>query len=153
MADIAAITSILGSVKTATEIAKLIKDSGVSLEQAEIRLKLADLISALAEARVETAEIQTLILEKDEKIKELSAALATKKNLTYEKPYYWLSEGESKEGPYCQHCFDRDQKLIRLQGYGNGYWDCKVCKNTFTDSTYVAGEPKSVGGGIDWSGY
>ena len=78
MADIAAIASILGSVKTATEIAKLLKDSDLSLEKAEMKLKLADLISALADARIETAEIQSLIAEKDEKIKQLQEVLETK---------------------------------------------------------------------------
>ena len=152
MADIAAIASILGSVKTATEIAKLLKDSDLSLEKAELKLKLADLISALADARIETAEIQSLIAEKDEKIKQLQETLETKKNVKYDKPYYWLGEGPEREGPYCQHCFDKDGKLIRLQGYGNGYWDCKVCKNNYTDSSYIEPGPV-VGSATDWSDY
>ena len=50
MADIATIAAALGSLKTATDIAKLIKDSGSSLEQAEVKLQIAELISSLAEA-------------------------------------------------------------------------------------------------------
>jgi hypothetical protein len=153
MADIAAIASILGSVKTATEIAKLLKDSDLSLEKAEMKLKLADLISALADARIETAEIQSLIAEKDEKIKQLKETLETNKNVKYDKPYYWLGEGSEREGPYCQHCFDKDGKLIRLQGYGSGYWDCKVCKNNYTDSSYIESGAVVVGPATDWSDY
>ncbi len=138
-----AISAILGSVKTATEIAKMLKDSDLSLEKAEMKLKLADLISALADARIETAEIQSVIAEKDERIKGLIKEQKTRENLKYEEPYYWLINNEEKEGPYCQHCFDKDKKLIRLQGYGNGYWDCKVCDNNYTDSSYKEQEYKT----------
>ena len=153
MTDIASIASILGSVKTATEIAKLIKESDLSFEKAEMKLKLADLISALADARIEAAEIQALITEKDETIKRLQDALETRQKLKYEKPYYWLGDGEQRDGPYCQHCFDKDGKLIRLQDHGGGYWDCKVCKNVYTDSSHVDSGPVAFGSSSDWSDY
>ncbi len=60
MTDFTAIASILGSVKTATEIAKLLKNTDLSFEQAEMKLKLADIISALADARIEISEIQSV---------------------------------------------------------------------------------------------
>ena len=69
MTDISSITSILESIKTATDIARFFKETTTSLEKAETKLKLADLISALADAKIETAEIQSLISEKDEEIK------------------------------------------------------------------------------------
>jgi len=153
MTDISVIASILGSVKTATEIAKLLKDSDLSLEKAEMKLKLADLISALADARIETAEIQSLIAEKDERMKQLQEDLETKANIRYEKPYYWLGEGDQRDGPFCQHCFDKGGKLVRLQGCGNGYWDCKVCKNNYTDSSYVDSGPMTVSSVSRWSDY
>ena len=46
MPDISAITAVLGSLKTATEIAKFIRESDVSIERAELKLKVADLIGA-----------------------------------------------------------------------------------------------------------
>ena len=69
------IGSILSSIKTATDIAKFINDSNISLEQADHRLKLAELISTLANAKIEIADIQELILEKDEEIKSLKNQL------------------------------------------------------------------------------
>ena len=62
--DIAALSSLLGSLKTATDIARFIKDSDLSLEKAETKLKLAELISALADAKIEAAKIQQLLLER-----------------------------------------------------------------------------------------
>ena len=144
MTDIAVLTSILGSIKTATDIVKLIKSSDISLEKAETKSKLADLISALADAKIEVAELQNLISEKDEKIKKLEKALEIKQKLRYEAPYYWLDDGPKKEGPFCQACYDTDGKLIRLQGNREGSWCCKACKNFYTDSSYSPPKVKSV---------
>ena len=137
MADIATIAAALGSLKTATDIAKLIKDSGSSLEQAEVKLQIAELISSLAEAKLEIAGIQSDLIEKDNVISSLNEQLALKQRVIWEKPYYWLEDGELRDGPYCQRCYDVEQRLVRLQGGGKNAWNCRSCKNTFTDANYV----------------
>ena len=53
--DVAAIGSLLGSLKTATDIAKFVRESSVSLERAELKMKLAQLIEALSNAKIEAA--------------------------------------------------------------------------------------------------
>ena len=150
MPDLTAITTILGSVKTATEIAKLLKDSDLSLEKAEMKLKLADLVSALADAKIELAEVQEIIFDKDRNIKELEEALKIQNNLKYEKPYYWIIEKDKKDGPFCQQCYDNDKKLIRLQDQQNGYWTCSTCKNGFEDSSYHASTSEVIDRGPDY---
>ena len=57
--DMTAITAVLGSIKTATEIAKYIKDSNVSFEKAETKLRLAELIGALADAKLKSSVSNT----------------------------------------------------------------------------------------------
>ncbi len=101
-----------------------------------MKLKLADLISALADAKIELAEIQDIISEKEGKIKELEEALEVKNKMHYEKPYYWMIDGDKREGPFCQQCYDSKGKQIRLQDKKNGYWTCSTCKNDFIDSSY-----------------
>jgi len=135
--DLTSISTILSSLKAATEIAKLIKDSDVSLEKAESKLKLAELISALADAKIEVTEIQQVLLEKDAEVRDLKAKLEVRAKLQWEKPYYWLIDGTEKDGPFCQHCYDKNRELIRLQG-SSGYWECKACKSGYTDSSYDA---------------
>jgi len=44
---------------------KLLRETDVSLEKAETKLKLAELVGALADAKLELAEVQNLLLEKD----------------------------------------------------------------------------------------
>src|SRR5690554_5746970 len=124
MADIATIAAALGSLKTATDIARLIKDSGASLEQAEIKLQIAELISALAEARIEIASVQSDLVAKDIEIRALKEKLENKQKMVWEKPYYWLLDGGNRDGPYCQRCYDVEQNLVRLQGSGKSGWSC-----------------------------
>lgn len=133
---IATITSAISSLKAATDIAKLIKDSGYTLQKAEIKLKLADMLGSLADTKINLAEVQELLLEKDKLIKELEARLNLKEKLKWESPYYWLDYDGNKEGPFCQQCYDNGEKLIRLQNRGLGNWVCKTCNNSFQDSSY-----------------
>jgi ribosomal protein L37AE/L43A len=142
--DITAISAALTSIKTAADLAKLIKDTDSSLERAESKLKLAELMSALADAKLEVVEIQQLVSEKDARIRSLEEQVALKERLQWESPYYWLVNGSSKEGPFCQQCFDTDGKQVRLQGNGSGWWKCAACKNTYTDKDYKEPEmPRS----------
>ena len=140
--DISAIASALSSVKTASEIAQLLKQSSSSFEQAEAKLRLADLISALADARMQIAEVKEALIEKDSEIRALTDAALRKNQLEWEKPYYWLKLGADRDGPYCQKCYDSESKLIRLQGGQNGTWSCFSCKCTVVDKDYQRPKPR-----------
>lgn len=137
MVDIAILGAALGSIKTATDIAKLIKDSGTSLEKAEIKLQIAELISSLADIKMELANVQSVLVEKDQNIIELENKLSTKESVSWSKPYYFIINGDEKDGPYCQQCYDTEHKLVRLQGGGTKVWHCLTCKSHFRDSNYV----------------
>ncbi len=136
MVDVTSIGAALTSIKTASDIAKLIKNSAVSLEQAEIKLQIAELVSSLADAKIEIAEVQNLLISKDNEIVALRKELELKGNIQYEKPYYWVITGDDKDGPFCQHCYDVEGKLIRLQSGATGSWNCHSCKGYFRDKNY-----------------
>lgn len=158
MPDFATITAAVKSLKTATDIAKFLKDSDLTIEKAEIKLQLADLISSLADAKLQTADVQNLLIEKDQQIKSLNKQLKTKGSIKYDAPYYWMIDGESKDGPFCQRCYEHKNEniLVRLQERDQGYWECKVCENHYTDASYSP-EPlayiSNSNSSIDWNGY
>ncbi len=129
--DIASISTLLSSLKTATDIAKLIRESDVSLERAETKLKLADLVSALADARLEAAEIQQLILDRDETIRRLESAAQLKAQLLWRQPCYYLANRDGVEEPYCQNCYDSQERLARLHADGAGHFQCRVCQQSY----------------------
>jgi hypothetical protein len=135
MPDLETFSTALSSLKTATDIVKLIKDSDIFLDKTEIKLKLADLTSALAETKIQLADIKELLIEKDKKIRELEERITIVGNVVYEDRYYWKIVDDQKDGPFCQRCFDADSKLIRLQkGHSTLYehtsrwYSCHKCK-------------------------
>lgn len=137
------LAGLLTSVKAATDVAKILKDSTTSLEQAEINFKISELMVALAEARSEIADIQGVILEKDETIAEINRQLNLKKSVVWADYYYYVEDSEKRDGPYCQKCYDNENKLIRLMGGNNGSWKCRVCCEWHYDSTYVKPDKKA----------
>jgi len=80
--------------------------------------------------------IQKLIsVIKPNRIDQLKALINTK-NVIYEKPYYFCKTSKGKDGPFCQRCYDTTNKLIRLQSYENGCWECYECHNNYYDNTF-----------------
>jgi len=129
--DITSVSALLGSLKTATEIAKFIRTSDVSIEKAETKLKLADLVSALADAKLEAAEVQQLLLERDERIRSLESEARIRAAVVWREPAYWLKNPEEVEEPFCQGCYDDSGKLARLHSDGSGLFECRVCNKSF----------------------
>lgn len=110
---------------------------------------IVDLIKkgATVEAQEKIMELRESVINAQEEIQnlrsqveELKTQLSVKAQVQYEKPYYWEMKGEQRDGPYCQVCYDKDQKLIRLQETRQGLWHCGCCKKYFRDSTYRAPE-------------
>lgn len=118
MPDIAIISSILGSVKTATEITKLLRETDFTIEKAELKLKLADLVVALADTKMQLADIQELINEKDKKISELENAFETRAQFIrpeHHDAYYKVLENGKPIGvPHCLGCWENHHKVRQL---------------------------------------
>lgn len=63
-----------------------------------------------------------------DKVRSLEDSLRVKGQIQFDGASYWLKEGNSTDGPFCQHCYDTDGKLVRLQDWGDS-WMCFACKN------------------------
>jgi len=132
--DFTSIAAALGGLKTATDIAKLIKESDLSLDKAEMKLKLVELIGALADVKLDVVNFQEKLAAAESRIKALETELQIKGEIRWQEPLYWLAEQGRTDGPFCQHCYDSGRKLVRLQGNGEGWYECKVCKNSYKTS-------------------
>jgi ribosomal protein L37AE/L43A len=107
------------------EIVELVK-KGSTLEAQEKILELRSAVLGIEE--------ENIALKKQVKV--LETRMALKEKATYARPSYWLIENDAKDGPYCQVCFDRDSKLIRLQGGKGGAWVCLGCRSRFFEDSY-----------------
>lgn len=133
------VVTAVGSIKSAIDIAKVLKDGADTLNKAEVKLQLAELISSLADAKMQMAEVQELLLESNKEKKDLLDKLNQKAKVIYEKPsYFKINDDNSKDGPYCQNCYDAKEKLIRLQGGNDDFWTCNQCEKNYRGPKYVS---------------
>lgn len=125
MTDIALISAILSNVKMATDITKFLRESDLSIEKAEIKLKLADLVGALADARMQMADVQGMLHEKDQRIAELEQAFQIKDKIIRPKgldAYYNIDDnGEPVGSPFCLGCWETLQKQYHLVRLSENY--------------------------------
>ncbi len=105
-----------------SQIADLIK-KGATLEAQEQ-------IMQLREAAIELQE-ENLALR--EELKGFREQKSLRDRLSFAGGLYWLDN--KTDGPFCQVCYDHDQKLIRLQNLRNREqtdgWRCLQCENWF----------------------
>ncbi|HCE1504782.1 TPA: hypothetical protein NGR36_004019 [Vibrio parahaemolyticus] len=140
MADIATISALLTSIKTATDIAKFVKDSDSSLEVAEFKLKMAELVLTLVEVKDNVASLKSELYTRDEEILRLKKALSTQLKLRYDSQteVYWV---EGDPSPYCPVCYENDGKTVHLSFVStvgiaqsrthSPHHSCQVCRKSF----------------------
>ena len=119
------VTEYVASLKAAWDLAKAVKASTDAIEDAELKLKIAELINALADAKVSATEDA-------ERISELERIIDSRSEMTFTGTvYYRYTEEGERDGPWCPRCFDADNLEVRLQPSYNGNWYCNNCKNGF----------------------
>lgn len=122
------VAEYVASVKAAWELAKSVKSATDAIEDADIKYQMAELISALAHARIEAAQSA-------ERIAELERELRSKSTFEFDgSKYFKLTEGDVRQGPFCPSCYDADGKEVRLHYINDelwGDWTCYVCERYF----------------------
>lgn len=128
MADLGTITAVLNSIKVATDIAKALRESDLSIERAELKLRLAEMIGALADAKIEVTDVQQLLGEKDREISELQEAFQSKDSLAkrYDAYYDADATGNPVGEPFCMSCWQVRHKKYNLQSQA-GDRQIRVC--------------------------
>ncbi|MBN8105637.1 hypothetical protein ABRZ80_21990 [Vibrio vulnificus] len=121
----------VSGIKAAWDAAKSVKEVTDSFDDAHLKLQMAELMSALADAKVEAAA-------NAEKISELERILNTKSTMKFIDGKYYKSTSDELEGPFCATCYDYESKEIRLQSTPDkvgGDWHCRVCGGWYKDRT------------------
>jgi hypothetical protein len=129
--------SITASIGVAANIAKALISADRTYDKAELKLKLADLMVSLADARSEIATMKEDFYGLSEELNETKRKLAFAGTMEFKAPYYWNVASRPKDGPFCATCWDgRSHLAVRLYEAQPGYWQCHTCKNTVEDERY-----------------
>ena len=143
MTDIASISAVLTSIKTATDIAKVLRTLDASVAQAELKLKLAEMLESLADAKISAAELQELLEEKETEIGRLTQALSLQAEVVKEKDAYFMKSQDGKRigEPFCLHCWESNKRLFHLVSGGYGKSKCTSCKTEYSAWQIPGHEP------------
>ncbi|GBC60569.1 hypothetical protein DENIS_1526 [Desulfonema ishimotonii] len=106
--------------------------------------KLGNAQQALLELQGGLFDLQDEKRTLKDTIAALEEKLRIKENVEYIKPGYWTVDGDKKDGPFCQRCYDADGKLIRLQGGKFDRWRCEQCNKTFYGPNYSHPKPRTL---------
>lgn len=144
-----------GSISAAYSAIKAIKDIGTDLlggkVDEEVRRRVADVLEKLGGVqdtlffvREELLRVQDENHELKRKLREMRQEAEERGKVVYEKPSYWINDGEERDGPFCQRCYDVDKSLVRLQGGKNDQWACHECKGTYYGPNFVRPKPRRI---------
>lgn len=116
MSAIATAGAVLASIKTALDIAKAAKDAGSALDQAELKLRLSEIISALADAKIEMADVSEELQLRDTRIVELEDAFQSKDSVVRVQDAYYIVDkaGNASGEPLCAACWETRHKKFGL---------------------------------------
>jgi hypothetical protein len=102
----ATVAAAVGSVST---IFKTIKDAAAVAQQAK-NLELYERVTAVYGDVVGLVEKNRELVDENRLLKE---KLSIKGALSFDSGHYWLGKDATKDGPFCQICWDVDSKLVR----------------------------------------
>lgn len=134
MTGLETIGPAFSAIRTAVEIAQFLRSTSDSLNQAEVKLKMADLMVALADAKIEFSNMQLAMIEKAELIRQLQSKLQmVGLTVGYLGARYMVNENREPTGePFCPTCWATDRKLVPLTSWSNKEptHKCGSCGNT-----------------------
>lgn len=138
MPDISSISAGISSLKVALDIAKELKGAASAIKDAEFKLKIAELIEAMAEVKLKLVETQDENSALKQKIKDLESQLVIQDEVVFRDGYYYLAEPQDgkPEGPFCSNCFSKFKQLSLLTevtGHFSvfGKYECPSCDQRF----------------------
>ncbi len=135
MEPFAAIAAGLTAIDGATKTVKLVMGAEKAFSQAELKLELVEVMSALADAKEQVLDARSALQEKDIEITELRKALERKADLIHVRDVYYEkdADGNPTGSPHCSRCFEVDGlaiHIVSVPGKGNSM-ACPKCKHVY----------------------
>jgi hypothetical protein len=128
------VAGLLSTLSAAIKFAGELNEAGKLLDSAEWKLKVADLKSTLADAKIAVVEFKDIIDAREKEIERLKANFQLGEDCVRYEPFLYAkgSDGMPSGYPYCSRCEQIDGVMIKLT-FGGGGNDaiCPECKTRF----------------------
>lgn len=134
------IAATISAVSAAIGLAKEIRSIDTQVDQAELKLKIADLTSSLAEAKMGLVDVADQIREKDDEISRLTAFDLDLQGKTLKQGFYMdtFEDGGPRGDPYCPYCIDTKKGLFRVRKLNKpgGVSGCPHCRTEYVHAPH-----------------
>jgi hypothetical protein len=104
------------AVTAALSLGKELLNVNKAYNDAEFKLKIAEITASLATVKMSLAEAQTLMIEKDQESAALKRSVAFKAELIEERGFKYRKndKGEPTGYAFCQRCEEKESKFYQL---------------------------------------
>lgn len=133
-----ALGAALQSINASVELVKALSSASGAVERAELKLKLANIMTDLAEAKLALAEGLEERNRLDAQIAELVEALRLKETVVRKfDAYYAVADDGPTGDPYCSRCWEATNRLYHLISAqrGDTFSSCAVCHSKYPKRT------------------
>ncbi|TPN45327.1 hypothetical protein FJ976_24135 [Mesorhizobium sp. B1-1-9] len=123
----------LAAVAQALDIAKQLREFDKSFSDAEFKLKIAELYSALSDTKMALADARGAIQDKDTEIRRLKSLADSKvKTVRVGQYNYGIGpDGNAASLPFCPTCEQTRGLQIQLTHSLGGHNQCPSCKGVY----------------------
>ncbi|MDT6940721.1 hypothetical protein RI570_21515 [Brucella pseudogrignonensis] len=138
MTIVEAIASVTGALKIVNELRSI----DAQFDKAELKAKLADVMSQLADAKIGLIEASEVIEAEKSEAKRLKSAFEFRGKLVEYNGFKYepFDDGSPKGEPFCPRCeqnFGRFYRLTQYRGGGYSNLTCPECKANFNTTVFV----------------
>ena len=136
--ELAAGVTLIDFLNKSLETLKLVQQD--SPDSLELQKHLVVLTQQLSKTMVEASQLQGILAQKNEEIRQLKSKLDEKVSVKYDSKteVYWA---DGVDSPYCPICYESDGKLIHLSDHldsrnsdydiPNPHYNCKKCGKSY----------------------
>jgi hypothetical protein len=104
-------------IELTKDVVRLVKD----IQNIELLQKMCDLQNEVFALNDTNRTLR-------EQVTNMERALALRDRLVFEGNFYWLRDGDKRDGPYCMRCYDREKDARRMVAFDRGNeFGCPSC--------------------------
>lgn len=126
------VATILQTITTSIGIARAVAEAQTEFDRADLKLKMAEVVNALADAKLALTEIRDEQREKDAELARMREAFQRKgETIEYDGRHYRTdADGRPTGRPFCSVCFEQGVLFLLDRAQGpRGTMSCARCKS------------------------
>jgi hypothetical protein len=124
----------LTAIGQALNVVKGLNQIDREFDKADLKLRVAELSTALATAQITLAEAQKEAVDKDTEIAKLKAAFREKQELVELHGFHYRkrSDGSPQGRPHCPRCLQEGRLFMMTRNMGQGRpFECPECESEY----------------------